>query len=130
MDAFELCGIAVITSVLALTLRQYRPELAVHVSIGGGALLLLAAAAQFSGITQTVQELFSNSGIGEGWLRLVLKVTGVAYITQISSELCRDMGEGALAVKTELCGRLMMLSLTAPAVLSLISILTGLASLI
>lgn len=127
MDVFELCGVAVITAILAVTVRQYRPELAVHVSIAGGAVLLLYAASELAGAAQILRDMFAQSGLGGGWLDLVLKITGIAYITQIASELCRDMGEGALAVKTELCGRLMMLTCVSPAILKLVGILKELA---
>ena len=127
MDAFEICGIAVITAILAVTVRQYKPELAVHVSIAGGIVLLLYAVTQLSGVALILREAFSIGENGGDWLELVLKITGVAYMTQIASELCRDMNEGALALKTELCGRLMMLSCAAPALISLIRILKGLA---
>lgn len=127
MDVFELCGVAVITAVLAVTVRQYRPELAVQVSVAGGAVLLLICAARYADLPREIKAAFEQSGVDGGWLELVLKLCGIAFITQISADICRDAGESALAAKTELCGRVMMLACALPALLSLLRLLTGLA---
>jgi len=127
MDAFELCGLGLITAVLALTVKQYRPELALQVSIAGGAVLLLMCISQLSGILAAVRNYFLKSGLPYNWLAPSFKIIGIAYITQISSELCRDAGEGAVACKLELCGRVMMTAAALPSVLSLLETLLELA---
>lgn len=126
MDLFGLIGIAVLTAVLAVTVKQFRPELAMQVSIAGGAVISISVLIKVSGLIDAVRELNAQSGIGEDWLGLIVKIAGIAYVSQIASELCRDSGEGALAVKAELCGRVMMLASAMPAIAALIRMLSGL----
>ena len=123
MDAFELLGMAVITAVLAVTVRQYRPELGIQVSIAGGLLLLAACAAEYAYLPKEISRFFGQNGLDGAWMLLVLKLCGTAFITQIASELCRDAGENALACKTEFCGRVMMLASALPTVTGLLKTL-------
>ncbi len=127
MDAFSIMGIAVLTCVLAVTVKQFRPELAMQVSIAGGAIVTLAILSRISGVMISLRELYAESGLGGDWFGMIVKIAGTAYITQIASELCRDPGEGALAVKTELCGRILMLASAMPALVTLLRLLAGLA---
>ena len=127
MDVFGLFGIAAATAAAALTLRHYRPELALQVSLAGGAVILIKAIASLGGITQTLNSLFERSGVGSEWFGLILKIFGIAYVTQISADICRDAGESALAAKTELCGKIMMLACALPAVIAVVDILMELA---
>lgn len=48
---------------------------------------------------------------------VIVKAIGIAYTTQIAAALCRDLGETALAVKTELVGRIMLMTLAVPLIL-------------
>ena len=123
MDVFSLFGIAVVTSLLAVTVKQYKPEIAMQVSIAGGAMILLMAVSSLTGSLNAIKAMFDESGVDGQWPEMVLKILGIAYITQISAELCRDAGEGALAYKTELCGRALILACAAPAILALMRIL-------
>ena len=121
-----MAGLAVVTAILAVTVKQYRPELGIQVSVAGGAVLLLLAIAEFSGIAQSIRGTVEGYGIGSDWLSLVVKVTGIAYIAQLAAQICTDMGEGALALKAELCGRLLILASALPYIITLLNTLTGL----
>ena len=130
MDAFRMAGMALITALLSLTLRNFRPELAMQTALAGGAVILVLAAGELSGILAGLRSIWAELGAGEEALMAAVRVTGIAYITRISSELCRDAGEGALAVKTELCGRLMLFSAALPVLGGLVRLLAGTAELL
>ena len=127
MDIFRVFGLAAITALLSLTVRQIRPEMGMQTALAGGLIILGVAAAELSGLSEQFLRLSQEAGLDGSVLRVVLKIVGIAYMTEISGSVCRDAGESALAVKTEICGRLMLLSAAAP---SLLSLITKLASLI
>ena len=126
MDVFRIAGIAVVTAILSLTLRGVRPELGMQTAIAGGAVLLAFAASELLGITAALRSLMSDLGAGEEIVTLVMKVVCIAYVAQIAADICRDSGENALAAKTEICGRLLMVSAALPMLLRLVRTLTGL----
>ena len=45
---------------------------------------------------------------------ILLKTLGVCFLTQLSADSCRDAGEGALAAKVELAGKLFIVILALP----------------
>ena len=61
-------------------------------------------------------------------LRLMFKVLGIALITQVISDLCRDSGESALAGQTEVAAKIIIVSLILPLLQTVVKIITGLAS--
>ncbi|MBO4563536.1 MAG: stage III sporulation AC/AD family protein [Clostridia bacterium] len=126
MDIFRIAGIAVITAILSLTLRGIRPELGAQTAIAGGAVLLLAAVTELSGIAVELRRAFSGINPGGGAAELAIKVAAIAYIAQLAADICRDSGENALAAKTEICGRLLMISAALPMLIRLARTLIGL----
>ena len=51
-----------------------------------------------------------------------LKSLGIAILTSLASELCKDCGEGGLASKTELFGKCTIISLAAPIIKDIVEI--------
>lgn len=54
---------------------------------------------------EEVRDIFTSAGISESYLALIFKAASICMITQITSELCRDSGEAAIASAAELWGR-------------------------
>ena len=123
MDAFSIIGFALAAAVLAFTVKEYNPRAAVYVSIAGGTVILLLLLGKISGIIEGFNELANMSGISADTVKIMLKAVGIAYAAQFASQLCRDMGEGSLAVRAEITGRIMLLTLALPVVKNIAQIL-------
>ena len=59
------------------------------------------------------------SGIKSEYVSIILKVTGIAYITQIGSEICKDAGESAIGTKIEIAGKVLIAAACLPLVTTL-----------
>ena len=127
MDVFKLAGLSVITALLSLTLKGVRQDLGIQAALGGGLLILALCVSELSGIISRLRTLIEGTGLDMSVFELVLKVCGIAYVTDISSGICRDAGESTLALKTELCGRLMLVSAALPWFIRLVEMLISLA---
>lgn len=71
-----------------------------------------------------IRDIFLDSGLPESYISLVFKATAICLITQITSDLCRDSGETAIASAAELWGRGAVTFITLPLVRTLISRIT------
>lgn len=129
MDFFTIIGLIAACAIGAFTLQEVNKPAAVQLSIAGGAIVLLAILAQVSGITEELTKLAANGGIENGVITLMLKSVGIAYLAQIASELCKDMGENALAVKAEIAGRIMLLTLAMPLITKIMDMLIDLVKI-
>jgi len=126
MDIFRVVGIGMIAAILALVVKQHRPELAIQISIVAALLIFLSIAPYFMGIVRMFEDLTDQLSVDVRYFDIVLKIIGVAYIAQLGAELCRDAGENAIASKIELAGKIILLVMAMPIVYSLISLITGL----
>ena len=126
MDIFRVVGIGMIAAILALVVKQHRPELAIQISIVAALLIFLSIAPYFMGIVRMFEDLTDQLSVDVRFFDIVLKIIGVAYIAQLGAELCRDAGENAIASKIELAGKIILLVMAMPIVYSLISLITGL----
>ena len=126
MDTFSLIGFAVVTAILSCIVRQFNNAAGMNVALAGGAFILLSIIAKVSGVAAALSLVASSGGLDGESVAVIVKAIGIAYTTQIAATLCRDLGETALAVKTELAGRIMLMTLAVPLILKITEMLTEL----
>ena len=119
MDIFKIIGVGLIGGILSMTVKQYKKEYALLVALATVTVILFftldtleTAISQISQISLITEK----SGVDTRYFTAVMKVVGVAYITQFGAEILRDGGEGAIALKVELAGKVFILGLTLPIV--------------
>lgn len=114
MDIFQIAAIAIIGTILAITVKPYRAEIAVLIGVGTGVLILLQIIGSVSGIFNEFYSLIAKSGVDLSYFTLIVKIIGIAYVTQLASEICKDAGQGAVALKVELAGKALVMLMTMP----------------
>ena len=117
---------AVVTAILSCTVRQFNNAAGMNVALAGGAFILLSIIAKVSGVAAALSSVAASGGLEGESVAVIVKAIGIAYTTQIAAALCRDLGETALAVKTELIGRIMLMTLAVPLILKITEMLTEL----
>ena len=114
--------IAVVGSVTALLFRNEHREFAVLIGAVTALLLLLLGLTTFTGIAKTLEKICASYGVSTAVLSAVLKVLGLAYLTDFGVGLAKDAGQNAIASNLELCGRILILSCTLPSAVALLQI--------
>jgi stage III sporulation protein AD len=123
MELWQWTGLAVAAAILCMVVRQQQPELARLCALAAGAMLLLAALENITQVQAAFARIADLSGLHEGYLSLLLKVLGIAYVAEFAAQTCADVGEVGLAMKVGLCGKLTIFALAAPMLLSLLEMI-------
>ncbi|MBI2875204.1 MAG: stage III sporulation protein AD [Firmicutes bacterium] len=118
MDIFRIVGFALLTSLFMVLLRRERPELAHVLAIAAGTVILILVTNRVVGVLEVVAQLADRAGVDRLYLGTLLRVIGVAYMAEFGAQVCKDAGEGALASKVELAGKVIILILAVPIVLA------------
>ncbi|MEG1547806.1 MAG: stage III sporulation protein AD [Clostridia bacterium] len=126
MSVFKLIGIAIIATAALMLVRSYKPELALPLSVAAGVVILFSLLDSLSGIKVFIDSLVSKYGLNSQYIKVVFKVVGIAYLAQFASQICKDSGEGAMAGKVELVGRIMIITVSIPAIASILDVLSSL----
>ena len=123
MLLFKLAAVALVTAILSLALKKDQPAFAFLVSVCAAAGLLLAVAQQVSPLLQWLHAL---AGVlpGQG-ISCLLRVLGIALISQLAGDICREAGLAAAATASELCGRVLVLLQALPLLQQLLDSYAG-----
>lgn len=61
-----------------------------------------------------LQVLAKQANVNMVYLETILKIIGVAYIAEFASQITKDAGQGTLASKIELAGKIIILAMAIP----------------
>lgn len=114
--------ISVVSSVIYLLIKKFTPEYAVLAEVCSVVLIILFV---YPYICDVI-DFYSSVKTDSEYMSLVLKVTGIAVLTQFSADICRDSGETALSSKIEFAGKTIILAMSLPIVEKLLEMAIGL----
>ncbi|WP_066637596.1 stage III sporulation protein AD [Desulfolucanica intricata] len=123
MEILQIVGLGIIGAILAVILRQQKPELALLLSIGVGVLIFLMVINQITAVFGTLRDLASQANISMVYVGTILKIVGIAYIADFGAQICRDSGEGALASKIEFAAKILVLVMAVPIIVAVLQAL-------
>ena len=125
-EIIKIIGIGLISLIIIIIIKQYKPEFAVYVSIIAGILIIYLIFNKLEGIINLLKTISNKSGINNEFLELLLKITGIAFLAEFAINLCKDSGEGAIASKIEMGTKVIIVSMSIPIISNLLEIITKL----
>ncbi|MBQ3048566.1 MAG: stage III sporulation protein AD [Oscillospiraceae bacterium] len=129
MDIYAVIGLGVIGAVLAVLLSQYRAEYAILISIAVGIAILYSVFRNAWQITNELESYIALAGINRDFIITLLKSLGICFLVQFASDICKDMGQTAIAGKVELAGKITVLISALPLFSELIGLALKLVSI-
>ena len=123
MEIIKIIGIGLASLILIIILKQYKPEFAIYVSLLAGALILSLIFSKISGIIELINNLTNKISIHKEFVTLLIKITGIAILTEFAVSICKDSGETAIASKVDMGGKVIMVSMTIPIMAGLLETL-------
>lgn len=61
-----------------------------------------------------IEKMALNAGVNSIYVETILKIIGIAYIAEFASQISKDAGQGSIASKIELGGKILILAMAIP----------------
>ena len=118
----KIIGIGLLTLVIIIILKQYKPEFAIYASIIAGILILVISFEKMTGIIELLQTISNKTYINKSFLTILIKITGIAFLTEFAVSICSDAGEKAIASKIEIGSKIIIITMSMPIITSLLEL--------
>ncbi len=122
-NVIKIIGVGLIALITIIIIKQYKPEFAIYISIIAGVIILYMIIDQLESIINLLQSISEKSGVSSQFLGLLLKITGIAFLTEFAISICKDAGEGAIASKIEIGSKVIIISMSIPIVSNLLEVI-------
>lgn len=119
MDMIKAGTIGVIAILFAVSLKAYKAEYGLYVALAVCLVILEYIMRYFMQILSGMEVLRGYLQDHYGYLSLLLKAVGATYACEFCAGICRDAGYGGVAGQMEMLGKVYILSMGMPILLSL-----------
>ena len=123
MDIMKIVMVGIIAALLAVVLKEEKPEMAVAISIVTGLVIFVFVITKLNSVMTVLKHFAAKANIEVLYFTTILKVIAIAYITEFGAQICRDAGEGAIAAKIEFAGKVLIMVIAIPILAALMDIM-------
>lgn len=117
-------GIVGITAVLlAVQMKGVKGEYATYLAAAAGCFIFFYGVSKMETVIRALEQIQGMIKINGVYLTTLLKMTGITYIAEFASGICKDAGYGAIGSQIEIFGKLSILAVSMPIVLALMETL-------
>lgn len=122
----KIAAAAVAAALCAVVVRRQSPEIALALGIGACALIVLSCDRALTAVVELADKLAQTGGLSAQVVEPVLKTAGIAIVTRLAADFCKDAKEGGLASAVELGGTALALAAALPLMTAVLDVLTQL----
>ncbi|WP_274855754.1 stage III sporulation protein AD [Bacillus methanolicus] len=114
MEIIKIAGIALIATFLALIVKEQKPNFAFLLIVFVGCTIFLFLVDKINEIIHMIEKIAVNANVNLIYVETILKIIGIAYIAEFAAQITKDAGQGAIASKIELAGKILILAMAIP----------------
>lgn len=124
MEILKIVSIGIVAAILAVILRQSkREEFALLISILTGIAIFSMIFNKLKYVIETLSQLVRSTNLEFVYFSIILKIIGIAYLVEFGAQVSRDAGEESIASKIELGGKVIVMVLAMPILLTLMDLI-------
>ena len=122
MNIIKIIGVGFLTLIVAIFLKDVKKDFSIYAIILGTSIILYMSFDTLKTIIDFIENVTKN--VDTTYIKILLKMTGIAILTEYAVSLCKDSGESAIASKIDFGGKIALISISIPVISSTLEALT------
>lgn len=120
MSMIKIAAIGIVSVFLAMLAGNVKKEYGVLTAIAASVLIFSYGITGLSAVVSRVREFENTVGIAHEYVVILLKLAGIACVSQFAVSLCKDSGQSMIAGQVAFVSRLSMLTVSFPVLEALV----------
>ena len=123
MNIVQVGLIGVAGVLLALQIKKEKAEIGIYLCIATSLLIFFAMFQHIETLIKMVREVEGMLNMDVAYIGTLMKMIGITYLADFSAGICKDAGYQTIAAQVEMFGKLTILVLSLPILLTLLKTL-------
>lgn len=123
MTVITMAVVGIVAVLLAVSLKGYKGEYGTYLVMAASLFIFSYAVGKLEIIIETMRKIQGLISIDQIYLSTLLKMTGITYVAEFASGICKDAGYGSIGTQIEVFGKLSVLALSMPILMALLDTL-------
>ena len=116
----KIALLGLIAAMVAIQFKGRRPEYGLYISVSACLIIFALGVTKIKSIMAILEKIEGYISISPAYIAILLKMIGITYIAEFATSLCKDAGHDALSNQISNVGKLTILSMSMPIIVSLL----------
>ena len=125
MNMIKIACLGMSCVLLGLFLKQPRSPFAELIRLATCLPIIFFSLSRLSAVFELLNTIGGYFSEQKDYFKILLKIIGITYIADFSSNICKDAGYGAIAGQIEVFGKISILAISSPIILALLETIYG-----
>ena len=123
MEILRICAFGLIGAMFAIQFKSNKPEYSIFICVATGLAILYYTMTKLQYVTDVIErfDVFIISSSLKGTL---IKIVLITYLAEFAANICKDAGYQGISGQIEVFGKLSILVLSIPVLLTLLETIT------
>lgn len=123
---FGLSIFAVCAALLAIQFKGIKNDFGLYIILAASVVIIICSATKLFEIVGMIQNINKITNIGGEYVEILLKITGITYLSEFAANICLDCGFFSLSEQVRIFGKITVLYISVPIINSLVNTIGGL----
>lgn len=125
MSFFKIiCGV-LIGVLLSIKLKGMSNPLWLYLSVALSVFVAFYIVERFQFVMDFLDNLMGEIGLESGYFEILIKIVGISYLCEFTSNICKESGYSAVSNQIEIGGKLTMMVMSMPILLAIVEMITS-----
>nr|WP_242219209.1 stage III sporulation protein AD [Bacillus cereus group sp. BfR-BA-01380] len=125
IEILQIVGLGLVATFLAAILNQHKSSVTSLFIVFVSSIMFLLVIDQIHSILTMIERIANEAKVSNVYVETLLKIIGIAYIAEFGAQITKDAGQGAIASKIELAGKILILVMAIPILTVVIETILG-----
>lgn len=119
MNVMKISVLAIAGVLLAVMQKNSKNEYSTYIALGTTVIVFFYVVSKIEIIINSINQIQSYVNINETYIKALLKIVGITYISELTASICKDSGYSSVAGQVEMFGKLSILAISMPVMVAL-----------
>ena len=125
MSILKVGVLAVAGVLLAVQFKNGKTEYSTYISVVLGILIFGGILGYLEILIHAFDKLEEDLDLDYAYVAILLKMLGITYVAEFTSNICKDAGYQTIARQIEIFGKLAIMVLSFPVLMTLLEVVRG-----
>lgn len=128
MGIVQAAMIGIAGIILIMQVKNGKSEYAIYLTIAISLLLFAGMSGKLDQLSGTIKRIGDAVNIDDIYMRTLMKMLGIVYVSEFASGICKDAGYQTIAGQIEIFAKLTILVLSLPILEALLTVIQNFLS--
>lgn len=119
-----ICGV-IIGVLFAIKLKSIGSPIWIYLSLALSLFVVFYITDRLTFVLEFLDNVMGQIGLESGYFEILIKIIGISYLCEFTSNICRESGFIAVASQIEIGGKLTMMVMSMPILMAIVETITS-----